>query len=283
MFKKIIVHIQILVLITSISLLGFTTLTALAGNPLDVMDGNEDLDNDLLLASDEFKNGTDPNNADTDNDGLLDGWEVANGLNPLDPRDAWEDNDYELGEKLAHGKALQKDIDWRPNDNKWIWSNDNEIRVSHLNGDKRYDNYEEYYRPYWNKTISYDSGASGADVLIIQYMHTDPNNPDTDGDLNKCTYFEKYPGEGYAGGLDPDDRQPTKYNNDGTGPGAVTNEKNKPVAVAVNNNYQVGNDSLTIELKKEISDLDTTCPKLTNNLIDVKARLDFDALIFFRL
>ncbi|MDG6226007.1 MAG: hypothetical protein QCI82_10915, partial [Candidatus Thermoplasmatota archaeon] len=70
-------------------------------NPLDKNDWDQDPDNDGLNNREEFAAGTDPNNWDTDGDGLPDGWEVENGMNPRDPTDADEDNDYFGGEEYA--------------------------------------------------------------------------------------------------------------------------------------------------------------------------------------
>ena len=52
-------------------------------NPLSPADGALDPDHDELSNSDEYRQGTDLNDADSDNDGLLDGWEVRYALNPL--------------------------------------------------------------------------------------------------------------------------------------------------------------------------------------------------------
>jgi hypothetical protein len=53
----------------------------------DVSDPNDDPDLDDLINSDEYLNGTDPNNSDTDGGGENDGSEVAWTQNPLDPGD----------------------------------------------------------------------------------------------------------------------------------------------------------------------------------------------------
>jgi hypothetical protein len=53
-------------------------------------DGDSDLDNDRLSNVNEYKNGTDPDNADTDGDGQTDGIEVLYQSDPLNPNDTAE-------------------------------------------------------------------------------------------------------------------------------------------------------------------------------------------------
>ncbi|MDG6223955.1 MAG: hypothetical protein QCI82_00400 [Candidatus Thermoplasmatota archaeon] len=113
-------------------------------NPLDKNDWDQDPDGDGLNNREEFAAGTDPNNWDTDGDGLPDGWEVENGMNPRDPTDADEDNDYFGGEEYAMYTQV----------------------------DPPYTNYDEYYRFYG---IHAETGEK-------LYRPTNPNNPDTDGD-----------------------------------------------------------------------------------------------------
>ena len=140
-------------------MLGLSILAgmAMALNPLRNDDWDLDMDEDGLINFEEFLAGSDPNNYDTDGDGLPDGWEVENALDPTDPKDASLDNDYFNGEEYS-----------------------NYIEV-----DPPYDNYAEYYRPWF---VHVDTGEQF-------YKHTDPNNPDTDGD----------------GILDPDDRYPLGF------------------------------------------------------------------------
>ncbi|MGA1848074.1 MAG: hypothetical protein ACMUHB_01920, partial [Thermoplasmatota archaeon] len=98
----------------------------------------------MLTNLDEFIAGSDPNNWDTDGDGLPDGWEAQNSLDPTDPSDAELDNDYFGGEEYA----------------------------SYTQVDPPYDNYAEYYR------FAYVDPDTGENF----YIHTDPNNEDSDGD-----------------------------------------------------------------------------------------------------
>lgn len=133
-------------------------------NPFDSGDANADIDGDGLTSIEEFGLGTDPNLADSDLDGLPDGWEFENNLDPTDPTDAELDFDYFGGEEFA----------------------------SYTEVSYPYTNYDEFYR-----VVGQDE--NGQDII----QHTDPNNPDTDGD----------------GILDPDDPWPLNYKNDGTGSG----------------------------------------------------------------
>ena len=162
------------------SLLGLVCLMgfAVALNPLNDNDKFLDPDNDELTNLEEFVAGSDPNNWDSDGDGLPDGWEVDTKLNPTDPEDAHIDNDYFEGEQYAAYSVVPPP----------------------------YDNYAEYYR------LAYIDPENGEKVFI----HTNPNNPDTDGD----TIY------------DPDDQYPNNFRNDGTsggGGGPVTGEGGEPV------------------------------------------------------
>ena len=113
-------------------------------NPLKDSDWDKDPDMDDLNNRDEFLAGSDPNNWDTDGDGLPDGWEVQNKLDPTNPLDAEDDNDYFGGEEYA----------------------------SYSQVEPPYDNYAEYFR---QAGIDRDTGEP-------LYIPTNPNNPDTDGD-----------------------------------------------------------------------------------------------------
>jgi|GEM_PF-6794887 len=64
-----------------------------APDPNNASDADEDLDGDGLTNYQEYLAGTDPWNPDTDGDGMPDGWELHYSLNPLDPSDAYLDND----------------------------------------------------------------------------------------------------------------------------------------------------------------------------------------------
>ena len=151
---------EIIAMATMMALMGIAGLVT-ALDPLDDSDALLDPDQDGLTNLSEFLHGSDPNCWDTDGDGLPDGWEVETGMDPTDPSDAYMDNDYFLGEEYAAYSVV----------------------------DPPYDNYAEYYR------ISYVDQETGENV----YVHTDPNDPDSDGD-NK---------------LDPDDQYPMNYRNDG--------------------------------------------------------------------
>ncbi len=128
------------------SFLGFVMIASAVSalNPLEGNDWNKDPDMDGLNNRDEFTAGTDPNQWDSDGDGLPDGWEVDNSLNPTDPFDAEDDNDYFSGEEFATGSQV----------------------------DVPYTNFDEFYR------LAYIDSETGENV----YIPTDPNNPDTDGD-----------------------------------------------------------------------------------------------------
>jgi hypothetical protein len=165
---------------------------AYAGDPLDPDDTKgADWDNDGLDYENEFLLGTDPYNADTDNDGLPDGWEFNYWpqLDPTDSSDAHHDDDGEdqgnfTGEKRASFNEVRKSID------KWPSDGTTSVYEPVLKEQEpHYDNYEEYYRAYYDLNEPYG----------ILYMHTNPLNPNSDGD--------EY--------LDPDDAEPLSSANDG--------------------------------------------------------------------
>ena len=143
-------------------------LVAIAGavsamSPLDNSDAILDPDGDGLTNVEEFNAGTDPGNPDTDNDGLPDGWEWDYQLDPSDPSDAVNDEDYAGDEEYASFTQVPG---------------------------PHYTNYDEYYR----QSGTYEDGSP-------RYIHTNPQNPNTDGD--------EY--------LDPDDPFPLNTRNDGVG------------------------------------------------------------------
>jgi hypothetical protein len=161
-----------------------------------------DPDGDGIPTWEEFLLGIDPFNVDSDNDGLPDGWEKEYWpqLNPADSKDAHLDFDYDpihdaqgydIGERSAQFTA----IDYYRNNQPITWPGNPSITYVEPVFDEtgpHYDNYEEYYRPYYpfkNKDI-------------IRYIHTNPLNPDTDGD--------KY--------LDPDDEFPIWWPNGSVDP-----------------------------------------------------------------
>ena len=116
---------------------------AMAMSPLDNSDAILDPDGDGLTNVEEFNAGTDPGNPDTDNDGLPDGWEWDYQLDPTDPSDATNDEDYAGDEEYA--------------------------AFTQVPG-PHYTNYDEYYRFWYTE--------EGIDY----YQHTNPQNGNTDGD-----------------------------------------------------------------------------------------------------
>ena len=204
---------NIMALVVLVFIVLVFTNIALAGNPLEKDDGflNGDPDHDGVINRDEFLVGTDPYNSDSDNDGLPDWWELeyspwrnpnpnAN-MDPTDSSDAHQDFDYfqrsngtgyDRGEIEAKFNAIEK----LKGGGLVVWPSNPTIGFKTLVFDEvspHYDNYEEYYRPY----TDLENGN------LIRYMHTNPTNPDTDGD----------------GFLDPDDSEPIGKRNDGTTPG----------------------------------------------------------------
>jgi hypothetical protein len=137
---------------------------AAAMDPLDSSDALGDPDHDTLKNIQEFEYGTDPNNPDSDGDGLPDGWEVTFSLDPLDPNDAHNDEDYfskdlnfdgdtsDIGERGEEGASFTYDT----------------TPYTPKNG-RPYDNYDEYYR-------------MGLQLGNLVWTPTDPTMPDTDGD-----------------------------------------------------------------------------------------------------
>ncbi len=179
-----------------------------------------DPDGDEIATWEEYLIGTDPYNSDSDNDGLPDNWEHGNDLDPSDSSDAHEDLDYfplynaSVGEHEAAYDAIKKDID--------VWPSNRQITFSEAvfqEDGPHYDNYEEYYRPYYDQ---YDN-------MKLKVMHTLPNHPNTDGD--------EY--------LDPDDPEPFNFKNDGTGIGGAsisTSEKTnniKAIEIEDNSNENI--------------------------------------------
>lgn len=131
-------------LLTCFVLVIFSASVVVALNPLSNKDASYDPDGDGLDNIAEFAAGTSPNLWDTDGDGLPDGWEVENGLNPIDPSDASDDNDFFGDEENAMYNLV----------------------------DHPYDNYAEYYR------LAYVDSVTGENV----YRPTNPERGDTDGD-----------------------------------------------------------------------------------------------------
>ena len=190
--------------LASVFILVLVAGSAMAGNPLkkDEEFLESDPDMDYIPTWMEFILGTDPYNADSDNDGLPDNWEYENLMDPADASDAHLDYDYLpqveglVGERDCEWgfQAIKKDID--------VWPANRGISFDELvfiEDGTHYDNYEEYYRPYHDQN----------DGNKLKLMHTNPRNPNSDGDNL----------------LDPDDWEPLNYPNDGLGAGGVDKPK----------------------------------------------------------
>lgn len=191
-------------------------------NPFDSGDANADIDGDGLTSIEEFGLGTDPNLADSDLDGLPDGWEFENNLDPTDPTDAELDFDYFGGEEFA----------------------------SYTEVSYPYTNYDEFYR-----VVGQDE--NGQDII----QHTDPNNPDTDGD----------------GILDPDDPWPLNYKNDGTGSGGGGDQPNPGPPIPPDEDDPDG-DGLTTGYEYQIGTDPYNPDTDGDGLIDsMEIRLGYDA------
>lgn len=137
-------------------------------NYLDPNDADLDPDKDGLTNLQEYRFGTDPNNADTDGGGVKDGEEVLKRrTNPLDPKD-----------------------DYLDGDNDGISDNDeiNKYETDPNNSDTDgggVDDYSEIFIKGTNPLNPLDDLDSDNDGLSnyeeINIYHTDPFNPDTDG------------------------------------------------------------------------------------------------------
>ncbi len=135
-----------------------------------------DMDRDGLNNSAEFARDaghTDPTDPDTDADGMPDGWEVVHALwdpytgspnlDPLDPKDAYEDPDWD-GINLS----LKRD-----QDGLWIISQgdrDRDGRINPVTENESFCNLEEYL-------LGFDPDRDG-----INEVTPHPNRWDTDGD-----------------------------------------------------------------------------------------------------
>ncbi|MFW3145461.1 MAG: hypothetical protein ACMUIE_01455 [Thermoplasmatota archaeon] len=207
-------------------------------NPLKGNDWDLDPDGDLLTNLDEYLAGSDPNNYDSDADGLPDGWEVENGLDPTNPSDAHDDNDYFGGEEYSAYSEV----------------------------DPPYDNFAEYYR------FAYVDPDTGESV----YMHTDPNSPDTDGDGRPDpddrfpldgTDQEYFPGTGKSGPDSGGEGNGPAVGGDGDGDGNVdddgdglTDLEEMALGTDFNNPDTDGdglNDAMEITLALDPNDWDT--------------------------
>ncbi|NHJ46398.1 MAG: hypothetical protein FK733_01300 [Asgard group archaeon] len=156
-------------------------------NPL-LADSSFDNDSDLLDATEEFLNGTDPWDPDSDDDGLTDGeevltyhtnpnnvdsdndliddfYEISNGMDPNDPSDGEEDDDLD---GLTNYEEYYYGTD--PND-------------ADTDDDLMLDEWEVYQGtdPFTDDRDS-DYDNDGLTNYEEYLLHTDPNDPDTDED-----------------------------------------------------------------------------------------------------
>ncbi len=137
-------------------------------NYLDPSDADLDPDQDGLTNLQEYKFGTDPNNADTDGGGIKDGIEVLKRrTNPLDPKDDYLDSD---GDGISDDEEINK------------------YGTDPFNSDTDgggVDDYTEIFIKGTNPLNPLDDLDSDNDGLSnyeeINIYHTDPFNPDTDG------------------------------------------------------------------------------------------------------
>jgi hypothetical protein len=160
---------------------------------------NKDSDMDSISDGDEVNiYHTDPMNPDSDGDGMPDGWEVLNGLNPINPGDAGMDNDIDglnnLLEYLHGADPKSKDTDKDGlNDgdelglaetdgipNKFITN----PSMSDSDGDGMPDGWEvlNNLNPTDSSDAALDQDTDGLTALEEYHNHTNPFNPDCDGD-----------------------------------------------------------------------------------------------------
>jgi hypothetical protein len=216
MLKKILT--LLIFVILSVSAINF----AMATDPLNPDDANDDPDGDELKNWEEYLNGTDPNNADSDNDGVPDGWEIFNDMDPADPKDAHEDLDYQVSEGSFNGEidaqfsAVRHAFD--------IWPAGGSQQVA---ADLHYDNYEEYYRAFSHVASEpvdkdYPNAVSLGGVWVI-FAPTEPTLPDSDADNI----------------LDPDDFEPHNFANDGTSFGTHIYQQDVDYDRTLGNNYKI--------------------------------------------
>lgn len=210
--------ISIIIIASILALTAFASLV-MASDPLEKDEAflNRDPDRDTVPNWEEFWVGTDPYNSDSDNDGLPDWFELEYSqwrnpdhnalMDPTDSSDAHLDFDFDpksngtQGERDAEFKAVLNLKDGRD----MVWPSDPSFKFITIlphEDSKHYDNYEEYFRPY----TQVEDGKPD----VIRYMHTNPTDEDTDGDLF----------------LDPDDFEPLGWRNDGLSPGGNDGPEN---------------------------------------------------------
>jgi hypothetical protein len=186
--RVILVRFSVGLLVGMIFIMGFGTIAYSENtNSNDMSFLFSDPDGDWIETWMEYVLGTDPYNSDSDNDGLPDGWEYEYELDPADSSDAHLDYDYypmdnfTQGEYESNFNAIEGEV--------FVWPVNTEIKFTDLvfnENSIHYDNYEEYYRPYYDRD----------DKFKLKIIHTFPNNPDSDDDQL----------------LDPEDPEPLKYN-----------------------------------------------------------------------
>lgn len=216
MLKKILT--LLIFVIVSVSAINF----AIATDPLNPADANDDPDGDELKNWEEYLNGTDPNNADSDNDGIPDGWEIFNEMDPANPKDAHEDIDYQVDEGSFNGEIDSQFSAVRHSFDIWPAGGGQQIAA-----DLHYDNYEEYYRSFdhvGGKTVesqleNFPKAVQLGGTWVI-FAPTDPTLPDSDADNI----------------LDPDDFEPHNFANDGTSFG--TNTYREDISPKLDNVYR---------------------------------------------
>ena len=152
------------------------------------MHGRDDPDEDGLTNREEYKIGTNPNNADTDGDDLPDEWEMQNQTNPVEA-DAHEDKDGDLLNNLAEfqngTKAYSADSDRDGlDDGLELTTHRTNPTKRDTDGDHMPDGWEITYEL---NPLTADGEADLDDDGLPNFREfrasTDPHNKDSDGDI----------------------------------------------------------------------------------------------------